>query len=362
LRTAQKNTSSKTSAVQPVAGAIATAAKTLPSVSALLAEPTGMDMESALQCRFISDLKTTGEQLEKTDFLGLLQTRVKASADMLLAQIGQTSSDCPYIVKWFAHYADADAAQLEQAIRRFAPKTGQAKDMNDYLEAVVARVSNALQKHIATGTMADVPPEIVEEKHAPEDFVHIAEQNAVAQLGSLCSNDGSNKNKNKNKETNYQDLYESADAKPIAPLVKIWIDPVSKERRILKHSNAVAMECFQLFSGKAHFPVYYGGQGNYCMIQCIGDGSVRTIDSQLGAELLDQLAEICTTVSKGGMYVSDLYQNLINIGGTLYAIDLKSAKKESVPEAMEHNSRDLKQLLKSDLHDAFDAKLRELSR
>lgn len=126
--------------------------------------------------------------ISKSVFLTDLQKRISIAADGILQQINQTSADCPYIAKWFAHYAEQDAAHISKAIARFAPGAAGADTVDTYMDAIVNRVRNALQEHVNTGSTDDIPPEILEQPHQPGDFKHIADKaQGVAQLSGLIA-------------------------------------------------------------------------------------------------------------------------------------------------------------------------------
>jgi hypothetical protein len=138
--------------------------------------------------RFIAAGRPGEGQLSKADFLESLQAKVFAAADGILAEIGQTAADCPYLLKWFSYYASQDAAHIERAIAKFAPESGEAGTLDAFMEAIVSRVETGLRNHVDTGSVDDVPEEIMEERPQPDDFEHIAEQaNPTVQLSRLCS-------------------------------------------------------------------------------------------------------------------------------------------------------------------------------
>lgn len=126
------------------------------------------------------------EGMQKEELLFTLKERVTRLADGLLAQINQTTADCPYINKWFGYYSEKSKEHIENAIMRFAPQTASAKSMDEYVAIVLDRVSAGLKKHISTGTIEDVPEEIIDKPHKPEDFQHIAKNmHPVVQMSAL---------------------------------------------------------------------------------------------------------------------------------------------------------------------------------
>ncbi len=153
--------------------------------------------EEPIQGKFFADEATTeGEEISKAAFLDQLRSTLQGVADQELAAIQQTSENCPYLAKWFAHYQDKDAAYIQKAIARYAPDTEGAADVNQYIDLLAARVRQGLKEHIATGSTDAVPTELMDEKHAPEDFAHIAAEQSedqttqLACLANLCNGGG----------------------------------------------------------------------------------------------------------------------------------------------------------------------------
>lgn len=164
-------------------------------ISSMPVQQMKMDMAFTVLQKMDADIPlnaekpATGTVLENVDlksFLLTLKDKIAKTADDLLSQINQTSDDCPYISKWFGFYADKDKGYLEKAIARFAPDSASANDIDGYTAAIVDRVRTSLQKHIRTGTIEDVPDELIDEQHdpqEPEEFHHMAEPSQpVAQL------------------------------------------------------------------------------------------------------------------------------------------------------------------------------------
>lgn len=127
------------------------------------------------------------QQMGKDEFLFFLRHRVAESGDMLLSQINQTTNDCPYIRKWFTYYSQRSVEDIVQAISRFAPLTQVASSFNEYFDYLISRIEIALQRHIDTGTIEDIPNEIKTGKEQPELFKHIQERiSSTVQLSRCC--------------------------------------------------------------------------------------------------------------------------------------------------------------------------------
>lgn len=165
--------------------------------SQMAAQLAGENESALTGGNFIAESNPRPGQVSKAAFLEKLHGSIFAAANAMLAQIGQTASQCPYLARWFTYYASKDALHIEQAIARFAPASASASTIDGFIEAIVARVKTGLQNHIDTGSVDDVPPEIMESKPQPKDFRHIAQRTgSVAQLSCLWSRGGGSGNRN----------------------------------------------------------------------------------------------------------------------------------------------------------------------
>lgn len=116
------------------------------------------------------------QRIGKERLLMIIKDSVYEVGNELLAQINQTTNDCPYIRKWFTYYRERDLHLIIQAISKFAPLTKDASSLNEYISFVIDRVKIGLQKHINTGTVEDIPSEIIMEKEKSYVFLHIAQK------------------------------------------------------------------------------------------------------------------------------------------------------------------------------------------
>lgn len=111
--------------------------------------------------------------IDKEELLRILEEKVFEIGNKELASINQTASECPYIKRWFNYYIHKDVNDIKRAIAIFAPKSTEAHTFNEYIEHIANRVRLGLKNHIKSGSVEDVPPELLDQKHNPEDFAHI---------------------------------------------------------------------------------------------------------------------------------------------------------------------------------------------
>ena len=69
-------------------------------------------------------------QMRKSDFLAQLRGAVCQTADEALAGTIWSTVGCPYISRWFDHYAQKDSAYIERAIRKYAPETAASSSIS----------------------------------------------------------------------------------------------------------------------------------------------------------------------------------------------------------------------------------------
>lgn len=98
-------------------------------------------------------------QMRKTEFLEQLKQSVCGAAEEVLRNTMWSAMGCPYIERWFSHYAEQDSAYVERALRRYAPEAARASSAHDYIPIVTERVRRGLSQWSETGEMTGVPEE-----------------------------------------------------------------------------------------------------------------------------------------------------------------------------------------------------------
>lgn len=98
-------------------------------------------------------------QMRKTEFLEQLKQSVCSAAEDVLRNTMWSAMGCPYIERWFSHYAEQDSAYVERALRRYAPEAARASSAHDYIPIVTERVRRGLSQWTETGEMTGVPEE-----------------------------------------------------------------------------------------------------------------------------------------------------------------------------------------------------------
>lgn len=280
---------------------------------------------TVVQARFFGDTADQEGEVTKDAFLAELKDTLEKIADKELAAIRQTSADCPYLARWFGHYQGKDSAYIQKAIARYAPDTGGAQDIHQYIDLLAARVRQGLKEHVATGTTDAVPAELMEEKHAPEDFVHIANQE-TAQLGKLCGggdNEGGQQGVQAPPPVDFEGKYKTAT--PISNAYKHvrYFTDTDRINKIIKKCPGYEIDCYQKMSGKRHFPICYGGGNGYVLIEFIGNfpEPAPTADAGNVTGNLAQAAYLCQAMAEQGIGHNDLDNNILFHKGELVVID-----------------------------------------
>jgi hypothetical protein len=96
-------------------------------------------------------------QLRKTEFLDSLEVEVTDAANQALKATLWSAEGCPWIAYWFAYYRARDSADIERAIRRFAPDARAARTASEYIPFVTQRVLRAVQVWARTGETTGLP-------------------------------------------------------------------------------------------------------------------------------------------------------------------------------------------------------------
>jgi Domain of unknown function (DUF4157) len=99
-------------------------------------------------------------QMRKSEFLAALRVEICASVDEAMSDTGRDSKGCPWIDHWLGYYAGRGAAQVERALRRYAPEAATATTARDYIPLVAARVRRSADTYAATGEIAGIPDDI----------------------------------------------------------------------------------------------------------------------------------------------------------------------------------------------------------
>jgi|GEM_PF-2906629 len=98
-------------------------------------------------------------QMKKTEFLDRLKASVCGAAEDALRNTMWSAMGCPYIERWFGHYAGQDSQHVERALRKYAPETARANSASDYIPIVTERVRRGLSQWAETGEITGVPEE-----------------------------------------------------------------------------------------------------------------------------------------------------------------------------------------------------------
>jgi uncharacterized protein DUF4157 len=101
-------------------------------------------------------------QMRKSEFLEKLKSSVCGAAEEALRNTMWSAMGCPYVERWFSHYAGQNSQQVERALRRYAPEASRATNANDYIPIVTERVRRGLSQWAETGEMTGVPEEFAQ--------------------------------------------------------------------------------------------------------------------------------------------------------------------------------------------------------
>lgn len=97
-------------------------------------------------------------QLATDAFLRELRPALEATVEAGLAGTPYTVAACPWIDHWIAYYQGRPAAQVERALRLWAPQAASARTGRDYVPAVCARVRDGVASWRSSGAVPSAPP------------------------------------------------------------------------------------------------------------------------------------------------------------------------------------------------------------
>jgi hypothetical protein len=94
-------------------------------------------------------------QMRVTDFFAAVRPAVTRSTNAVLARVGRTSDDCPYLGTWLAYYEAMPAAHVERAAMHYAGAA--ATSAHVLIGAIVGRATSAAERWVETGEMTGLP-------------------------------------------------------------------------------------------------------------------------------------------------------------------------------------------------------------
>ena len=97
-------------------------------------------------------------QMKKSQFLAELKIAICNTAAQGLAGTALSAVGCPYIERWFGHYAGQSSDYIEKAVRRYVPEVAGSTTASAYISAITARVSRSVTTWATTGQITGVPP------------------------------------------------------------------------------------------------------------------------------------------------------------------------------------------------------------
>lgn len=92
-------------------------------------------------------------QMRKTEFLDRLRSSVRGAAADVFRNTMWAAIGCPYVERWFSHYAGQSSQHVERVLIRYAPEAARVTNANDYISIVTERVRRGLGQWAETGEM-----------------------------------------------------------------------------------------------------------------------------------------------------------------------------------------------------------------
>ncbi|HEV8325048.1 MAG TPA: DUF4157 domain-containing protein, partial [Myxococcota bacterium] len=96
-------------------------------------------------------------QMRRSAFLAALRPAVCATAEDALRGTRWSTAGCPWIDRWFSYYEGRSAAQIERALRKYAPEASGAGAAAETIPLLARRVRRSIVTWSETGRVTDVP-------------------------------------------------------------------------------------------------------------------------------------------------------------------------------------------------------------
>jgi hypothetical protein len=95
--------------------------------------------------------------MRRSAFLAALRPAVCATAEDALRGTRWSTAGCPWIDRWFSYYEGRSAAQIERALRKYAPEASGAGAAAETIPLLARRVRRSIVTWSETGRLTDVP-------------------------------------------------------------------------------------------------------------------------------------------------------------------------------------------------------------
>jgi len=164
------------------------------SASTDTSTPSGPSTTNTPATNLIVDdnAETVGpNQMKKSQFLAELKVAVCNTAAQALAGTPLSAVGCPYIERWFTHYAGQSSDYVERAVRRYVPETAGSATAGAYIAAITARVNRAAASWATTGQLTGIPPGVTIPPELLMGAVAGAASTALSGIGNAASSIGS---------------------------------------------------------------------------------------------------------------------------------------------------------------------------
>jgi hypothetical protein len=124
-------------------------------------------------------------QMRKTEFLDQLKSSVCSAVEDQFRNTMWSALGCPYLERWFSHYAGQDSQDVERALRLYVPEAaGRVNSASEYIPIVTEHVRRRLSKWAETGEMIGVPEEFADREVPRLTLV----SSALSAIGRVITN------------------------------------------------------------------------------------------------------------------------------------------------------------------------------
>ncbi|HEY6724387.1 MAG TPA: DUF4157 domain-containing protein [Polyangiaceae bacterium] len=99
-------------------------------------------------------------QLKKSEYLAEIRAAVRAAAEEVLAPVGLSTRNCPYLEALFGFLARRSARYIDRTLRDFAPRDSRFETARDYAPLITERVRASTETWVQTGQITGLPPSL----------------------------------------------------------------------------------------------------------------------------------------------------------------------------------------------------------
>ncbi|HEY2325606.1 MAG TPA: DUF4157 domain-containing protein [Thermoanaerobaculia bacterium] len=126
-------------------------------------EDAERDPASVTEALIVDDAATPNAgQMKRADFVEELDRAVCATSSEEMRRLGRSTDGCPMLEQWRPKIRAMSSRQLEVSMRRWINNATNVRTAHDYIPRVQARLADGIRIWGATGSLAGIPPDLMD--------------------------------------------------------------------------------------------------------------------------------------------------------------------------------------------------------